>query len=567
MHNDLYKKYKAAHCKQLPPLNPLIFILRKAELGLKLTASEWNWLDNKSLLGTKEMIKNQEDYRDSLLKEIKRELYQLRQNKFVYFSINTVPTVDAESALVLYKVNAQERLADCELRFVGNGYHLFLEFNERKKRYGITDEIPFDKNAVKILSKIESQAPLCYEEIKWLSNQNAESFLKPLQSQFERLKKKFNVSVNKETVYKLFDFFQILQKMEEKKLLDEAEAQYLKTSGFIETLEIAQKMEFLALKQKYRAEQIQEGAVSHHLYKVLKKLEAGISLPEPDINYLKKRKLHETIKLAYKKEADSLREKINRRDELDQEDIVWCEEHNFTDIIFSWLIHEYQIAKDKYREESPLYSILKKLNAGVRLSDEEVIWLEGENLLRPSSKIYIVHHRLEALFYEKEFLQTKSHWNLVNASAHWRKAENPNWALKQTDRLVYKHIKPAKLRAALLTTRGGALRDINELGDAEKCALEAIDQYPDSHNPFTLMGALCYDTGRYDEGDRWFEEAVKRGAKPQDQDAEIKRILRKMKRGRERKELINHLLKKNPVRFDWARRFETRNSKQENENQ
>ena len=106
----------------------------------------------------------------------------------------------------------------------------------------------------------------------------------------------------------------------------------------------------------------------------------------------------------------------------------------------------------------------------------------------------------------------------------------------------------------MLTTRGGALRDINRLEEAKNCALEAIEHFPDRHDPYTLMGALCYDKRSYEEGDQWFEEAVKRGAKFDDQDAEIRRILRKMK-GQERKELIDHLLKKDPSRFSWVKKF------------
>jgi tetratricopeptide (TPR) repeat protein len=107
------------------------------------------------------------------------------------------------------------------------------------------------------------------------------------------------------------------------------------------------------------------------------------------------------------------------------------------------------------------------------------------------------------------------------------------------------------LRAALLTTQGGALRDIGDLDEAEKSALKAIKNFPDSHNPYTLMGALCYDTGRHDEGYKWFDEAVKRGAQPNDQDSEIKRILRKG----QNHSLIEYLLKKDPFRFAWVKEF------------
>ena len=138
---------------------------------------------------------------------------------------------------------------------------------------------------------------------------------------------------------------------------------------------------------------------------------------------------------------------------------------------------------------------------------------------------------------------------MVNASAHWRKAGQPEQALKLTNNPdLIRSLKENKLKAALLTTRGGALRDIGELEDAEYCALEAIKLFPKSHNPYTLMGALCYATGRFEEGDKWFEEAVKRGAKPKDQDAEIRRILNK-KKGKDSGALIDHLIKERPNAF------------------
>ena len=89
------------------------------------------------------------------------------------------------------------------------------------------------------------------------------------------------------------------------------------------------------------------------------------------------------------------------------------------------------------------------------------------------------------------------------------------------------------------------------LDGSEKCALETKAFNLKKHYPYTLLGALCYDTRRYEEGDKWFEEAVKRGAKPNDQDAKIRRILNK-KNGIDRLSMIDHLLKKDPVRFNWV---------------
>jgi hypothetical protein len=552
MMRELYEKYKATDYQNLAEINPLSFILRKAELGLDLTASEWDWLEQHQQTEIQKIIKNQENYRAGLRNEVHKELLQLKKNRFVYYSFTTMPTISSAMTFTLYKVHAQERLTDSELPFVGTGYHEFLNFIDKKQKYGITEDIPYDSIALNILEKLEKPILLSAADIEWLCTHNAHSFLTPLQNQFSRLQNKYKATGKGTNSYNPLMLCHILQKLDENTLLDEMEVKFLKAEGLTDTLKIVQKMEFSALKVKYHATQIQEDDISHHLFKVLKKLDTGLSLPEPDINYLKKRKLFETVKFVYKKEADSLNRKIEQGHGLRPDDITWCEEHDFKDIIFKWLKNDYGV---NYRPDTPdscLYIILRKLESSNRLTDEEVVWLEGENLLRPEKEIYLAHHTLEARFYENEFQRTKGHWSLVNASAHWRKAEKPQQALKQTNNLNFKQIKPAKLAAALLTTRGGALRDIDHLSEAEQCALEAIKYFPNSHNPYTLMGALCYDTGRYDEGDRWFEEAVKRGAKPQDQDAEIKRILHKKKES-ECKELISHLLKKDSSRFAWLR--------------
>lgn len=201
--------------------------------------------------------------------------------------------------------------------------------------------------------------------------------------------------------------------------------------------------------------------------------------------------------------------------------------------------------------DSYLYDILKNLNSNKRLNDTEKLWLIENKLLNRKTKIYIQYFTIEAEFFEKEFKKSKNYWNLVNASAQWRKAEKPSHALTLTDNLDMENIKPAKLKSALLTTRGGALRDMNRLVEAEKCAHSAIVHYPDRHDPYTLLGALCFDTGRYAEGTIWFEKAVEKGAKPQDQDSEIRRILQK----NHDPKLIAHLLNTDPSRFAWVKSF------------
>ncbi|MDM8543437.1 hypothetical protein QUF90_20375 [Desulfococcaceae bacterium HSG9] len=552
MMTDLYKKYKADHFQETSKLNPLSFILRKAELGEMLKRTEWVWLDKHQLNDTKVIIKSQENYRNSILREIHNELIELNQNQFLLSLYSrAIPPINSERALVLYKLHTQEELSDTELRFVNENYHKYIDFINRKQKYKITEEIPFDKNFETILSKLEDEIPLCADDIECLCKCNAYSFLYSLKNQFAHLKKKYKALGQKESEEYSLLLFRILQQLDEKKLPNQEETQYLRKNEFNETLVQAQQIDFSLLKKKYRATQIQENNIAHHLYKVLKKLDAGLSLHESDINFLKNRKLNETVKFAYHKERDALIRKIARGHDLKPNDIAWCEEHDFEEIIFRWLENAFELGNYKIAKEPRLVAILKKMKADNRLNDDEVVVLQCRNLLQPSSKIFTTHHKLEAQFCEKQFQRTKNHWDLVNASAHWRKADDPRKALKQTDSVVVKQAKPGKVKAALFTTRGGALRDINKLKEAEKCALEAIKQYPDSHNPYTLMGALCYQTRRYEEGHRWFEEAIKRGAKPYNHDAEIKRILRK----KYDPELIKYLLKKDPDRFYWVKDF------------
>ncbi|NJO17141.1 MAG: hypothetical protein HC877_15780 [Thioploca sp.] len=159
------------------------------------------------------------------------------------------------------------------------------------------------------------------------------------------------------------------------------------------------------------------------------------------------------------------------------------------------------------------------------------------------------------MFYENEYKCTKNKWNLANASSHWRKAEKPKSALAVTDELNFVTIKEDKLKSALLTTRGGAFRDLHELDQAENCAKQAIQGYPQSYHPYTLMGTICFERGQYGEGEKWFEKAIQRGASPQDHDAELKRIVKNTKVESKLLELITYLLNKDKERYAWAEKY------------
>ena len=344
---------------------------------------------------------------------------------------------------------------------------------------------------------------------------------------------------------------------------------------------------FAELKKKYKATQFEDFSPSSHLYKVLKKLDSEPPpLSQSDLNFLRKRKLTETLALAVDKYAASLKSKVKSGNPLSQADIEWLKQMGRQDIImflqglkhFASLISKYHVSH--YQDKPPsicsqLYAILKKLDKGKRLEPIDVVWLTdeklfyprkrlepidvvwlttGEKLFYPESKIFTTYHQIEATFYEQEYKRTGNKWNLPSASSHWRSAKEPKHALTLTENLNFDNIKENKLKSALLTTRGGAFRDIDDLDEAETCARQAIKYQPSSHHPYTLMGAICFERGEYDEGNRWFNKAIKRGASPRDQDAEIKRVLKNADEEK-RREVVEYLLEKDPVRYKWAKKY------------
>jgi hypothetical protein len=562
MIDRIFERYRIPAHHSRDPLSTLYYILRKAELAKDLTSKEWDWLSSQEFHDAMGIIKSQEenrkaisDYRAALASEIRNDLITLGGNKFVKKSVLTFPNVDSERALIFFKIHNQEELSDSELDLVDKSYQSFLSFSKLKNKYGITEAIPSDIDSLKRLSKIELGQSLCTDDFQWLHKHAIVSLLHLLVAQTTELLNKYQCDASSLSALDSLKLFLSLQKIEERLILTDEEQQFLAQNGYTLALGIAQTEEFIVLKKQYHATQFESNYPSQHLYKVLKKIQAEKSLSEPDINYLKKRKLDQTLKCIYQRKADQLIGKVQQGHGLTNDDMEWCKEYNFPEIIFLALKSDYAIKDRKDSVESLLYPILLKLNSEQRLSDNDVIWLEAEKLMHPSTKIFIAHHRLEALHAEDEFKRTKGYWNLVNASAHWRKADEPELALKLTNNLQQlRSLKEAKLKSALLTTRGGALRDLDQLIDAENCALEAISFFPSSHNPYTLMGALCYNTGRYEEGDEWFEKAVKRGAKPNDQESEIRRILNK-KKGKERQQIVKHLLAKDPIRFAWVKQY------------
>ena len=107
-----------------------------------------------------------------------------------------------------------------------------------------------------------------------------------------------------------------------------------------------------------------------------------------------------------------------------------------------------------------------------------------------------------------------------------------------------------KILSAVLTTRGGAFKDLKDLLNAETCAQTAIT-YNRTKYPLTLLGAIYYLYGRYAKGDEFFNDAERLGASTVAHDREIKIAVENAEVA-DRKIIADHLIQKDPNRYSWA---------------
>ncbi|MEN8218358.1 MAG: hypothetical protein ABFS56_18710 [Pseudomonadota bacterium] len=419
-----------------------------------------------------------------------------------------------------------------------------------------------------ILQKMDLEIELIEFELDWLKEHKLHPTMKTqripkaqrtaalikLADEFSVLKSKYHtLSYRAWTTEPLYF---ILHKLDSEYPLNDSEMNHLTKRHFPETVNIANAHNFLKLKDKYKATQHQESSVSSPLYQILLNLEADEPLNQSELNWLKEHKLTETYALAQENIAN-LKAKVKSGNPLNQAETKRLKPNGDEEITTLVQKKHFATLKSKYNvsgSSNQLYTILKKLEQKKRLEPKEFAWLYSEKLFKRESKIFTAYHQIEATYYEQEHKRTGDKWNLANASSHWRSAEQATHALKLTDNLKFDQIKNDRLKSALSTTRGGAFRDMGKLDEAEYCALQAIDYYSNSHYPYTLMGALCYQKKERAKGDIWFDKAIKRGASPKDQETEIKRVIKHADK-EERRDIMAHLLKKDTQRNQWVKRY------------
>jgi hypothetical protein len=577
----LKSKYQATNYEDSSPSSLLYLIVRKADLEFEITDFEWNWLQQQELLETIEAIEYEPQRRAEELRKLDTEFYQLKSK----FKVTKRHDLRLSSPLypILWKLDSEHQLIQSEVNYlkeqgltetlaIAQEMAQFAALKDKYKATRYQGAFP-DSPLYKILNKLEAGEHLSDADSNWiLTNELLETLEMYWQkeaekeAEFSHLKAKYQVSRNQgKFAYSLL--YPILQKVDSEELLNEYEINWLVQEKLFEIVTINQqrekKWEFARLKVKYNANQYEDLSLSSPLYKILQKLDGDNHLEEQEICWLQEQRLTDTLTIANEKYATFLKDKIKSGEDVNESEVKWIKLNDCKDILAFLEQKHFAKLKAKYqfvdlRSEIPpetLYEIMLQLEEGKRLDRLMVAQLIVNQQLSSEGKIAKAHHTLEATFYEQEYKRTGNKWNLVSASSDWRKAKNPQKALELTNNLNFNKIPGDELRSALLTTRGTAFRDVENFSDAEKSAKQAIDYYPHGYEPYILMATICKKLGKYDESVSWEKEAIKRGAKPGDEDYELKRVVKNTKDENERREVINYLLKKDSRRYAWANSY------------
>lgn len=209
------------------------------------------------------------------------------------------------------------------------------------------------------------------------------------------------------------------------------------------------------------------------------------------------------------------------------------------------------IESEDYRR---VMALLRQVADGQRLRVDDLAWLKTEADYCWTDELQRAWHALEAAALTKAWESSGDPWNAVNASGHWRKAGEPERALRLTEAALARDEANLKLRSALATTRGGAMRDLRRLDEAKALASEAHELTSSDYRPCTLLGAVHIELGDLPTGHEWYAKAETLGAPRHAIDHELRGLLVRSS-SQEQQRLREYLLGQDPERFAWLRRW------------
>ncbi len=182
--------------------------------------------------------------------------------------------------------------------------------------------------------------------------------------------------------------------------------------------------------------------------------------------------------------------------------------------------------------EITLFNLLNALESNYQFNQFDLEWLKNEML-----------YTIAASYYSKSFNRDFSLWSLIKACSCWRKAGFPDIGMQMIESVKS---NDSKVMAAILTTRGGACKDLKDLNTAEKCAWEAL-KYRVSKYPYSLLGAIYYLRGSPEKGDEYFKKAFELGQSKKEQDRVIFKAYLTAGKS-EKDEILKYLSTHNPKR-------------------
>ncbi len=194
--------------------------------------------------------------------------------------------------------------------------------------------------------------------------------------------------------------------------------------------------------------------------------------------------------------------------------------------------------------------ILQAVAGGQPLREEDLCWLGTYGIEYWTDKLKKSNHENIARKLSGEWKQTGDIWTAINACSNFRKAELSVEGLAIAKEALNQTAKIKKSRSALLTTGGGAHRDLRNFEDTVRFGAEAHALTPEDFRPCTLLGAVHIEMGAYATGAEWYEKAEARGASRNLIDRELQSILNAAAPD-ERKKIRKTLKAFDASRYNW----------------
>lgn len=311
------------------------------------------------------------------------------------------------------------------------------------------------------------------------------------------------------------------------------------------SLRYLDKNNFLAL------ERYAHGAINFNEYELLAKHEKNNRIQDTENIKLKEEARRQKIKIELEEKYESQWGMERERQKNRERDPNYIRKQKIIRLKDEYELNFY-VGKNDYVR---LMSIVDNLDNGNRATPEDIVWLTlNRSYLQNSyftDTLRKKYHKNEADHIIAEYQHKNDHWLAVNASSHYRKANEPRSAISALSKIKIDIIKNKKLKSAICTTHGGVLRDIAQWDNAINLAESAHSFTPEDFRPCTLLGAIYMETSHFALGQEWYNKAIERGFSEKSVDDEIISIFKKADEN-QKESLRNYLLNLDPHRYKWV---------------